>query len=553
MPGRYRNILSAVAGGSNDPDAQAYINALDAAGYTVSSEEEVAINDHFLDLKGTGPNNSTYDWWTGIVRLLPFIGTTAAQQGIKAESPASSTTFAGGVTHNSTGVEGNGTNGYYVFFNPSELTDVNDWSAWVYKRKNIVEAKWDFSADANQPIRIQSRYSGDRLFATAAGQTLVTAVGTITNGANFVGITKFQNIGFDAYVRGTRYQREFDTFTNPGIDIYGLASSRATLEPYGYSANEHAYALVTTGISTTTEEAALRACVEAFMTALGRIVDADAQAYIDALDSAGYTVSASEKTAITNHFLDLKGQGPNNSTYDWWTGCVRLLPFIGTNAAQQGIEGQNPASSINFYGGMIFSSIGAEGNGTNAYFDFFAPNELPDDRNNSIWVYETKNLAPTNYTQYSLYRGYFDQRFEGGLINSYQLTTQYIQNRTYGVHGDYYYAITTPDGSLVPPSTGGFFGTTRYKSIAQGGGWDLYAKGVKFTQNGDINQQYNTSAQIVPGLAHRTYLSYSQGVNTFQPLAFGYALITTGVSTQTEADALKVTVEAFMTALNRNV
>jgi len=135
--------------------------------------------------------------------------------------------------------------------------------------------------------------------------------------------------------------------------------------------------------------------------------DPDAQAYIDALGTAGYTVSGAEETAINNHFLDLKGTGPNNSTYDWWTGCVRLLPFIGTNAAQQGIEGQNPASAINFYGGVIFSSIGAEGNGTNAYFDFFAPNELPDDRNNSIWVYETKNLAPTNYVQYTLFRGCF--------------------------------------------------------------------------------------------------------------------------------------------------
>jgi len=200
------------------------------------------------------------------------MGTTAAQQAIKAESPANSITFAGGVTHNSTGVEGNGTNGYYVFFNPSELTDVNDWSAWVYKRKNIVESGLDFSADANAPIRIQSRYSGDRLLATAAGQTIFTPIGSITNGAGFVGITKFQNIGYDAYVRGARYQRGFDTFTNPGIDIYGLASSRATLPPYGYSANEHAYALVTSGVSTTTEEAALRATVEAFMTALNRNV-----------------------------------------------------------------------------------------------------------------------------------------------------------------------------------------------------------------------------------------------------------------------------------------
>jgi hypothetical protein len=279
--------------------------------------------------------------------------------------------------------------------------------------------------------------------------------------------------------------------------------------------------------------------------------DPDAQAYIDALDAAGYTVSGAEETAINNHFLDLKGTGPNNSTYDWWTGCVRLLPFIGTNAAQQGIEGQNPVSAINFYGGMTFSSIGAEGNGTNAYFDFFAPNEIPNGRDVSIWAYETKNLSPSTYVQYFMWRGAFS--IPGNPTETYQMVIQFLQDRISAYHGDYYYLITTPDGSLVPDSTGGLYGTTRYKSIAQGGGWDAYAKGIKYTQNGDINQLYNQETNIVPGLAVKTINSYSNTVSGFSSTAFGYALITTGISTQTEADTLKACIEAFMTALGRNV
>ena len=96
--------------------------------------------------------------------------------------------------------------------------------------------------------------------------------GSITNGAGFVGVTKYQAVGFDAYVRGAQYQRAFDIYVSPGIDVYGLAENRSAFTPTGYSANEHAYALVTSGISTTTEESALRACVEAFMTALNRNV-----------------------------------------------------------------------------------------------------------------------------------------------------------------------------------------------------------------------------------------------------------------------------------------
>jgi len=278
--GRLR-FLAAQGGGAppgNDPDAQAYIDALGVAGYTVSGAEETAINNHFLDLKGTGPNNSTYDWWTSIVRLLPFIGTTASQQAIKAESPVNSITFAGGVTHNSTGVEGNGTNGYYVFFSPSELSDENDWSAWVYKRKDIAEDKWDFAAfnnSAGKATQMRSRtatFNNMQASAGSASVSLQSPGGSITNGAGFVGITKYQSLGFDAYVRGAAYQRAVDNYVSPGIDVYGLAQNRSAFTPNEYSANEHAYALVTSGVSTTTEEAALRACVESFMNALNRNV-----------------------------------------------------------------------------------------------------------------------------------------------------------------------------------------------------------------------------------------------------------------------------------------
>jgi len=85
----------------------------------------------------------------------------------------------------------------------------------------------------------------------------------------------------------------------------------------------------------------------------------------------------------------------------------------------------------------------------------------------------------------------------------------------------FYYGLTTPNGSLVPASTGGLFGATRYKSIAQGGGYDLYGKGVKYTKANDINLQYNTSEHIVPGLAARQVSGPTPVVNTFQPIAFG--------------------------------
>jgi len=275
----------------------------------------------------------------------------------------------------------------------------------------------------------------------------------------------------------------------------------------------------------------------------GAANDPDAQAYIDALDAAGYTVSGAEETAINNHFLDLKGTGPNNSTYDWWTGCVRLLPFIGTNAAQQGIEGQNPASAINFYGGMTFSSIGAEGNGTNAYFDFFAPNEIPDNYNNSLWVYETKNLNDNNQI---LYLG----ELEGNVGYGIRF---WFPDKLEGRHGYANYAFRTPDNTLVPPTTGGFYGTTRHQTCEEGGFFDLYLRGAKYTANLSSCGNFTNTADQVPGLARRVYSFGSYAYSQFSPCAIGYALITTGVSTTTEEAALRACVEAFMTALNREV
>jgi len=54
-------------GGGNDPDAQAYIDALDASGYTVSGAEETAINTFVLALKADGI-------WAKSHAIYPFIG-----------------------------------------------------------------------------------------------------------------------------------------------------------------------------------------------------------------------------------------------------------------------------------------------------------------------------------------------------------------------------------------------------------------------------------------------------------------------------------------------
>ena len=126
-------------GGGNDPDAQAYIDALDAAGYTVSGAEETAINTFVLDLKADGI-------WAKSHAIYPFIGGTAATHKFNLKDPrdldaAFRLTFFGGWTHSATGALPNGTNAYgNTHYNPSVDMTLNDGSLSYYSRTEIAKS-----------------------------------------------------------------------------------------------------------------------------------------------------------------------------------------------------------------------------------------------------------------------------------------------------------------------------------------------------------------------------------------------------------------------------
>jgi hypothetical protein len=136
--GRLR-FLAAQGGGAppgNDPDAQAYIDALGLAGYTVSGAEEAAINTFVLDLKADGI-------WAKSKAIYPFIGGTAATHKFNLKDPrdldaAFRLTFFGGWTHSATGSLPNGTNGYAnTHYNASVEMTLNDGSLSFYSRTEI--------------------------------------------------------------------------------------------------------------------------------------------------------------------------------------------------------------------------------------------------------------------------------------------------------------------------------------------------------------------------------------------------------------------------------
>lgn len=110
-------------GGGNDPDAQAYIDALDAAGYTISGTEEAAINDLVLALKTA--NIYSVNWAgytpssaTSIIDLLYlFMGSSALPAAVNLADPrdldaAYRASFVGGWTFTGNGAQGDGISNY---------------------------------------------------------------------------------------------------------------------------------------------------------------------------------------------------------------------------------------------------------------------------------------------------------------------------------------------------------------------------------------------------------------------------------------------------------
>jgi len=84
-------------GGGGDADATAYINAIIAAGGTLSAGEQTAINTFFVDLKADGIYSKLYF-------MHPFLGGVANSNKINALSPGTyDLTFNGSWTHSNTG------------------------------------------------------------------------------------------------------------------------------------------------------------------------------------------------------------------------------------------------------------------------------------------------------------------------------------------------------------------------------------------------------------------------------------------------------------------
>ena len=130
------SIFTPFAFSQNSLDIDAY-NFLNAANITTPIIVS-AINTLVVNLKKQG-------LWTKLQAIYPFVGGTAFTHAYNLINPSQyNLTFGGTITHNSNGIAGNGTDGYY----DTGLTTANisqDSNAYmIYIRTNVQEDKSDF-------------------------------------------------------------------------------------------------------------------------------------------------------------------------------------------------------------------------------------------------------------------------------------------------------------------------------------------------------------------------------------------------------------------------
>jgi len=128
---RTGQISTIIQSGIIDADAQAFFNRVIAAGGTLTSTEQIAINDLVLNMKSAGI-------WNSMKAIYPMVGASAAACAQNLKSSSFTGTFTSGWTFASTGVTPNGTSAYFdTGFIPNTSLTFNSVSFSVYSRNDF--------------------------------------------------------------------------------------------------------------------------------------------------------------------------------------------------------------------------------------------------------------------------------------------------------------------------------------------------------------------------------------------------------------------------------
>lgn len=226
-----------------------------------------AINTLVNDLIG-------YGIWNKIFAIYPFVGGTATTHKFNLKDPQDTNAafrlvFSGGITHNASGVTGNGVNGSYnTNFSTAPMTLAVGGGLFLFIGNNAntgVDLS-NFAGAPNNAIQISTRSGGDT-YARGLSTTLTGPLPTASS-IGFFGVNRQANDNVGFYVN----QNGVETLTSASYasasaTIYGMQNG-----PSGgfFGDKNHQTAVITAGL-TLTERTNLRTALNTFnVTNLGR-------------------------------------------------------------------------------------------------------------------------------------------------------------------------------------------------------------------------------------------------------------------------------------------
>jgi hypothetical protein len=251
----------------SDADAQAFLNAANINDITQAN----AINTLVIDLKAAG-------LWTKMKAIYPFVGGTTFTHKWNLKDPRNLTAayilnYVGGVTHDSNGINFNGTNSYAeTNLNPTlHLTTPSHLSYYTRTNGNTNTDQIDLGI-SDFWLSLWYKAPGyNNMLARNQNTAVLLNGGVVTDSRGFGLVTKISNTA-KLFKNGIQKDSKTDTVTtynNATISI-GAFSLNAVTKLF-YTNRQSSFASIGAGL-TDTEAANYYIAVQAFQTNLGRQV-----------------------------------------------------------------------------------------------------------------------------------------------------------------------------------------------------------------------------------------------------------------------------------------
>lgn len=259
----------------SDADAQAFLNAA----YINDITQANAINTLVIDLKSNG-------LWTKMKAIYPFVGGTAFTHKFNLKDPrnldaAFRLTFNGGITHNSTGILPNGSNGYAnTWLSPAANLQLNSSSITYYSRTDL-----NYTGGASGTRLETMAEMGATNSGTNAMWLFLRTNNILSTGINRTGAFTVNNTNSTGFYITSRTSSNLTTLFKNNLklaDSSVLSTNLTSLNMYLFGINttnnhwypsvrECCYSSIGDGL-TDTEAANYYTIVQTYQTTLGRQV-----------------------------------------------------------------------------------------------------------------------------------------------------------------------------------------------------------------------------------------------------------------------------------------